>query len=494
MTIAAALLALTLQAAPSPLDAALPGEPAESRRAAIEAMGRSGDDRFVPPLLDLLAFADTRDEWFLVLDALGAITGLETRSIERPWRTLSERRFAQGDRSKPDGYASFKRELLARRVDPKFRALLPAADGAFDELDHVAWGGVPADGIPALDRPPHVAADRATFLSPDDPVFGVAFDGAARAYPTRILDWHEMVNDVVGGQPFALSWCTLCGAPVAFDTGIDGGARRMGSSGLLLRSNKLMFDRDSSSLWSQLTGAAVAGPMKDAGARLEVLPVVSTTWARWRSEHPDTTVVSRETGFDRDYSPGAAYGDEHSTASTMFPVPRGERRFEAKQRIALVGLGRATRAVSLDELERHGRVTLEVDERRVVVELRGRERSVVLPQAWRDAIEDAGGDPESPTADDLAAARLAGGTALPPWTVAGATSLPRATRRALLAGRIEGVTLSDDVRRQVAPRHLVADVRAEDAESGRAVPVRLAFGFVWDAHFASGRRGEGDGD
>src|SRR6185369_7988742 len=133
-------------------------------------------------------------------------------------------------------------------------------------------------------------------LSGSERVFGVSVKGEARAYPLRILDWHEMVNDVVGGEPVTLSYCTLCGSGVLYATrGADGSARTFGTSGLLYRSNKLMVDRQTRTLWSNLTGEAVLGPLA-AGpggpARLALLPVVVTTWQEWRARHPATTVLA----------------------------------------------------------------------------------------------------------------------------------------------------------------------------------------------------------
>ena len=130
-------------------------------------------------------------------------------------------------------------------------------------MEEIAWGGVLVDGIPALDNPRMTTASAASYLNPDDPVFGVEINGDARAYPLRIANWHEMVNDVVGGVPVSLAYCTLCGSGILFDGRVAGRAEpfTFGSSGLLYRSNKLMYDRQTDSLWEQLAGHPVTGSL-----------------------------------------------------------------------------------------------------------------------------------------------------------------------------------------------------------------------------------------
>ena len=165
------------------------------------------------------------------------------------------------------------------------------------------------------------AAD-ATYLNPDDLVFGVEIDGDDRAYPLRIMNWHEMANDVVGGVPVSLAYCTLCGAAILFDGRVDGRspAFTFGSSGLLYRSNKLMYDRQTDSLWDQFTGQPVSGALYRSGITLNVLPLVTTKWAAWRARHPQTKVLSLVTGYQRDYGPGVAYREYFGSPDLMFPA------------------------------------------------------------------------------------------------------------------------------------------------------------------------------
>ena len=128
-------------------------------------------------------------------------------------------------------------------------------------------------------------------------IYGISLNGDDRAYPLRIMDWHEMANDIVGGVPVSLAYCTLCGAGIAFDGRVPAGdssestTYTFGSSGFLYRSNKLMYDRQSRTLWNQFTGQPVLGPLADEDISLELLPVVLTTWKDWVDQHPDTQVL-----------------------------------------------------------------------------------------------------------------------------------------------------------------------------------------------------------
>jgi hypothetical protein len=219
------------------------------------------------------------------------------------------------------GYAGFLADLLAG-IDPQFRRFVRAGVPHAVRLEEIAWGGVAVDGIPALDNPKMVAADAATYLNPDDLVFGVEINDDSRAYPLRILDWHEMANDVIGGVPVSLAYCTLCGAGILFEGRAAGRNRpfTFGSSGLLYRSNKLMYDRQTDTLWNQFTGRPAVGALVGSGIVLSPLPLALTSWTQWRERHPRTQVLALDTGFARDYRPGGAYGDYFAGPELMFPA------------------------------------------------------------------------------------------------------------------------------------------------------------------------------
>jgi hypothetical protein len=238
-------------------------------------------------------------------------------------------------------YAQFKGALY-RQFDPRFaRYFDGAGDASRIRLDEIRWGGVARDGIPPLVRPAMIAAPRAGYLKDDNIVFGLEIDGDARAYPRRILAWHEMFKDTVGGVSVNGVYCTLCGTMILYRTEFDGRHHELGTSGFLYRSNKLMYDRETNSLWSTIHGEPVLGPLADSGIRLEALSVVTTTWGRWRALHPDTQVLSLATGFDRDYAEGAAYRDYFATDDLMFAVPFADRRLRNKDEVLALRFGGA---------------------------------------------------------------------------------------------------------------------------------------------------------
>jgi hypothetical protein len=189
-------------------------------------------------------------------------------------------------------------------------------------LEEITWGGVSVDGIPSLDNPKRIPAAEATYLRADDLVFGVSVNGDSRAYPLRIMGWHEMFNEVIGGVPLALAYCTLCGSGILFETLVPPREKPLifGSSEFLYRSNKLMFDRETDSLWNQFTGKPVSGPLRDSGIELKIRPVVITTWKDWLDRHPDATVLSLDTGHRRDYGSGVVYKRYFDSPDLMFPV------------------------------------------------------------------------------------------------------------------------------------------------------------------------------
>ena len=232
------------------------------------------------------------------------------------------------------GFDTFQSSLFAR-IDMNFiRFLYPDVKHEI-RLEEIAWGGVVKDGIPALTNPDFVEASQADYLNDDEPVFGVTINGDARAYPYRIMDWHEMFNDVIGGVPVSLAYCTLCGSGILYDTRVDGYDRPFvfGSSGFLYRSNKLMYDRETHSLWNQFTGRPVVGELTGSGIELKILPVVTTSWLEWRRRYPDARVLSLETGYQRDYTPGRPYGEYFADAALMFPALTTDQRLRPKDEV-----------------------------------------------------------------------------------------------------------------------------------------------------------------
>ncbi len=165
--------------------------------------------------------------------------------------------------------------------------------------DLIVDGGVGRDQIPALTNPAVVTRDSASFMRPSDRVMGVVQNGKARAYPLIVMWWHEIINDTLGGEPVLTTYCPLTGSGLAFDPRVGGTAANFGVSGLLFENNLMMFDRESESLWPQLLHGAACGDQR--GTELQRVAVVETTWEAWLDEHPMTTLVSVNTGFDKPY-------------------------------------------------------------------------------------------------------------------------------------------------------------------------------------------------
>ncbi len=251
-------------------------------------------------------------------------------------------RWQQADKvTKPHkSYKEFKSAVLYT-IDPRFKRFF-RPDIEFDiRPEEIVWGGVRVDGIPALDNPKLINTTEATYLRDDDEIFGVEINGDIRAYPLRIMGWHEMFNDVIGGVPVSLAYCTLCGAGILFEGDYKGREKfnvkepfTFGSSGFLYQSNKLMYDRQTDSLWNQFTGEPVSGPLRGSGISLKMRPVVITSWAEWKAQHPETKVLSLDTGFRRDYGSGVVYREYFASPKLMFPaIGDTKERLEQKEQI-----------------------------------------------------------------------------------------------------------------------------------------------------------------
>lgn len=306
------------------LDAVL-ADPVAFGRASPVRLGATGDVRVAWPLVDLLRFHEGSEFTApLVLEPLAQLTGWRPPPGEVAWVAYADA-LLQAEVPAPPGYLGWKRQAFDA-IDARWAPFFdPAAD-----LDwrHVSWGGVLRDGIVALTDPTVAAAGEpaASWLPDDDVVFGVVAGGEARAYPRRVLEVHELVNDTVGGRRVALPYCTLCGTAVAYHldgTGID----ELRTSGLLLRSNKLMYDPATESLLDQFAGAALTGPLAAAGLTLDPVEVVVARWRDWRAAHPGTTVLAADQGTGRAYT-GDFIGDRDA-GGPIFPVGDVDERLPA---------------------------------------------------------------------------------------------------------------------------------------------------------------------
>jgi len=177
------------------------------------------------------------------------------------------------------------------------------------EFDEIRSGGPPPDGIPPVDDPTFLGVADVDFLADHEPVLALEIDGDARAYPVQIMTWHEIANDTVGGVPVAVSYCPLCNSAVAYDRRLDDRVLDFGTSGLLYNSALVMYDRQTETLWSHFTGEGIIGEL--TGTDLDVFPLATVSWQTFREANPDGVVLSRDTGFSRDYgrNPYPGYDD-----------------------------------------------------------------------------------------------------------------------------------------------------------------------------------------
>lgn len=247
---------------------------------------------------------------------------------------------------------------------------VPIGLGGFERLaDAIVSGGPPRDGIPAVDSPRFVSAAEAdAFLKDSDIVFGLVYEGVVRAYPQKVLVWHEIVNDVVAGVKLAVTYCPLTGTVLAFLRVVDGAETTFGTSGSLLNSNLVMYDRATASYWPQVLGVAVTG--KQVGKRLGEVPMVWTTWGRWKARYPQTEVLSRETGFLRSYGsdPYGSYERDsyYTVGGPFFPVRHEDGRLPAKEVVVGLREGGDALAVAKAKVKEAGVLNLALGEKPVL--------------------------------------------------------------------------------------------------------------------------------
>jgi hypothetical protein len=207
-------------------------------------------------------------------------------------------------------------------------------------LEEIVSGGPPRDGIPALDHPRFESVRQAGgWLNDREPVMVVEHGGEVKAYPLSILMWHEIVNDVVGGRPLAVTFCPLCNTALVFDRRRDDRLLDFGTTGRLRHSDLVMYDRQTESWWQQATGDAIVGDL--TGERLTMVPQTTLAWRQVRELYPDARVLSRETGYDRPYgrNPYARYDDRRNSPIASFFRRDTDPRMPAMERVVAMELG-----------------------------------------------------------------------------------------------------------------------------------------------------------
>ena len=197
-------------------------------------------------------------------------------------------------------------------------------------LDKIRGGGPPKDGIPSVDDPKFATVSDSEFMSDSDIVIGLDINGETKAYPLFVMVWHEIVNDKVGGVPVSVTYCPLCFTNQVFERIIDGQEVEFGTSGKLYNSNLVMYDRLTDSYWSQALGLAITGEL--TGYELKRIPFDVISWQDWKNMHPDTLVMTTETGHLRAYAVDP-YGDYYTDPRIIFPVDHRDDRMHPKELI-----------------------------------------------------------------------------------------------------------------------------------------------------------------
>ena len=303
--------------------------------AAIDEAGELGHPGLVMPLVDTASLTLDDRTAFHVARALKALTGQDyggyTWSVADWYRWIGE----HPEIKPPPDYDRWKGTFFAQ-FDLNLEKFIYRDVPSRVDMWAIQWGGVGPFDIPPLDKPGYVAATEmeADYLDHDEQVIGVRINGDARAFPLRILDEHEIVNDRIGGVAVLLSTSPVNGTSTLYATSVGDRTYTFGTSGYLYQGDKLLYDRATRSLWHSMTGEPVVGRLALSGIKLTRLPITVTTWASWKERHPDTAVLSIETGYVRKYrnpqDVDALYGAYRTSPELMFPVFKIDERALSK--------------------------------------------------------------------------------------------------------------------------------------------------------------------
>lgn len=202
--------------------------------------------------------------------------------------------------------------------------------------DKVISGGPPKDGIPSIDNPQFIPISEVDYIKDNELVLALEYKGEIKVYPFQILVFHEIVNDIVAGDPLAITYCPLCGTGIAYNREVGGEVLEFGVSGKLFNSNMLMYDRNTDSLWTQIDGLAVEGPL--IGHELQAIGINTVLWSEWAHNHPEALVLSQDTGYDRQYGDDP-YGDYYVTSDIWFPTENKDTSISPKEVIYGIEIG-----------------------------------------------------------------------------------------------------------------------------------------------------------
>ncbi|MDD9910024.1 MAG: DUF3179 domain-containing (seleno)protein [Ahrensia sp.] len=320
------------------VDTALHARWDQDKVAALQIVAKSQDPRIAWTITDLMRFSANPNVSRQLSAAAAQLLKIDAPQTNE-WGILTDHLIAWDIPAPPD-YLAAKRAI--------FTSLVPGWEKIFVEGDidwrHVSWGGVLIDGrpyaetdalcncIPAADNPQVSSAEDATWLKDDDIVFGIEVNGEYRAYPRQIMEVREMINDTLGGRDLGIPYCTLCGAAQAYFTDrVPDGVERpvLRTSGLLIRSNKVMYDVRTHSVFDTFKGNAVTGPLAEIGLRLEQASVVTTDWGTWRKQHPETTVLVEALALGRNFD----FRNGRDADGPIFPVGNVDPRLSVHEDI-----------------------------------------------------------------------------------------------------------------------------------------------------------------
>ena len=245
-------------------------------------------------------------------------------------------------------------------------------------FEEILSGGPPRDGIPPIDEPKFIDFDEADrYLGRLEPVISFEINGDVRAYPLQILTWHEIVNDVVGGVPVAVTFCPLCNSAIVFDRTLDGVVHRFGTSGKLRHSDLVMWDWETESWWQQLTGEAIVGEL--AGKKLTFLAGPIVSWGDFKEANPDGKVLSQDTGFQRDYGRNPYLGYDRVDNPPFLFKGDLDGRLLPKERVVTVTVGNLDAAFPFSILAQEKVVNYNVG---------GRDLAVFFKPGTRSALDE----------------------------------------------------------------------------------------------------------
>jgi len=315
---------------------------------ALDIVAASGDARLAWLIGDMLRFVAPGTGEDAIVEAFVELTAVDPRADRRfgdvVWVTVSNLLIGW-DLPAPPGYVE-RKAVLFLTVDPAWEPFFADADATID-WRWVSWGGVLIDDreigderpcrggcIPALDDPALTSAAGGDWYADWRPIFGLVVGDEAVAFPKNIMEVHEMVNLTVGGRRVGMPYCTLCASAQAYLTDGVAGAEQplvLRTSGLLSRSNKLMYDLVTWSAFNTFTGRATSGPLLEAGVVLEQMTVVATSWGEWKSAHPGTKIVAEDGGIGRSYPDDPLEGRDD--AGPVFPIGTVDSRLPTQQRV-----------------------------------------------------------------------------------------------------------------------------------------------------------------